>query len=333
MRFPLDGRVRDRIIAETRGNPLALLELPRGLTPTQLAGGFGLPEARDLSEMDRGELRPAARRRSRMTRGACCSLAAAEPLGDPLLPAARVRAAGIARSAGRRDGRAAGNRGARDVPPSRWRAPPSTGRRRRRNAGRPIWRWRRRPIRTSIRIVARGIWPLRRPGPTSRSRASWSARRAERRRAAASPRRPRSCIVRSRSPAIPRGAPNERSQPPRPASAPGRSTSLAGCWRPRRPGRSTSSGEPASICSRPRSRSPRSAAATRRRCCCRPRGSSRRSTCASRATRISMRGPRRCSPATGGAAAACSTSRAPRRPRPLRPIRRRRAICCWTASR
>src|SRR5262252_4049719 len=40
---PLDARVRERIIAETRGNPLALLELPSGLTPEQLAGGFGLP--------------------------------------------------------------------------------------------------------------------------------------------------------------------------------------------------------------------------------------------------------------------------------------------------
>src|SRR4051794_40818172 len=35
---PLDERVRDRILAETRGNPLALLELPRGLTPEELAG-------------------------------------------------------------------------------------------------------------------------------------------------------------------------------------------------------------------------------------------------------------------------------------------------------
>jgi DNA-binding CsgD family transcriptional regulator len=43
---PLDARVRDLIVAETRGNPLALLELPRGLTPAQLAGGFGLPGAR-----------------------------------------------------------------------------------------------------------------------------------------------------------------------------------------------------------------------------------------------------------------------------------------------
>ena len=40
----LDERVRDRIVAETRGNPLALLELPRGLTPAELAGGFGLPD-------------------------------------------------------------------------------------------------------------------------------------------------------------------------------------------------------------------------------------------------------------------------------------------------
>ena len=34
----VDERVRDRIVAETRGNPLALLELPRGLTPAELAG-------------------------------------------------------------------------------------------------------------------------------------------------------------------------------------------------------------------------------------------------------------------------------------------------------
>src|SRR5258705_3875816 len=40
---PLDERVRDRIVAETRGNPLALLELPRGVALAELAGGFGLP--------------------------------------------------------------------------------------------------------------------------------------------------------------------------------------------------------------------------------------------------------------------------------------------------
>src|SRR5215468_1033489 len=49
LRFMLDERVRDRIIAETRGNPLALLELPRGLTATELAGGFGLSGAQPVS--------------------------------------------------------------------------------------------------------------------------------------------------------------------------------------------------------------------------------------------------------------------------------------------
>jgi DNA-binding CsgD family transcriptional regulator len=47
---PLDTRVRDLIIAETRGNPLALLELPRGLTSAELAGGFGLPGTAPLTD-------------------------------------------------------------------------------------------------------------------------------------------------------------------------------------------------------------------------------------------------------------------------------------------
>src|SRR5579864_1273354 len=46
---PLDGRVRDRIVRETRGNPLALLELPRGRTPSELALGFGVPGPAALS--------------------------------------------------------------------------------------------------------------------------------------------------------------------------------------------------------------------------------------------------------------------------------------------
>ena len=81
---PLDARVRDQIVAETRGNPLALLELPRGLTPGQLAGGFGLPAAVPLSgriEESFGRqldaLPPATRRLLR--------LAAADPSGDSSL--------------------------------------------------------------------------------------------------------------------------------------------------------------------------------------------------------------------------------------------------------
>ena len=61
----LDEHVLERIVAETRGNPLALLELPRGLTPTQLAGGFGLPTALPMSVEHRGELHAQAGQSSR----------------------------------------------------------------------------------------------------------------------------------------------------------------------------------------------------------------------------------------------------------------------------
>jgi DNA-binding CsgD family transcriptional regulator len=80
----LDERVRDRIVAETRGNPLALLELPRGLSTAQLAGGFGLPQLLPLS----GRIEESFRRRldelPPETRRLLL-VAAAEPLGDPAL--------------------------------------------------------------------------------------------------------------------------------------------------------------------------------------------------------------------------------------------------------
>jgi DNA-binding CsgD family transcriptional regulator/tetratricopeptide (TPR) repeat protein len=81
---PLDARVRDRIIADTHGNPLALLELTRGLTPAQLTGGFGVSSAVPLDgriEESFGrqlEALPAQTRR-------LVQLAAADPTGDPVL--------------------------------------------------------------------------------------------------------------------------------------------------------------------------------------------------------------------------------------------------------
>jgi len=56
---PLDERVLARIVAETRGNPLALLEPPRGLTPAQLAGGFGFAPCCAHVDPYRGELHAA----------------------------------------------------------------------------------------------------------------------------------------------------------------------------------------------------------------------------------------------------------------------------------
>jgi DNA-binding CsgD family transcriptional regulator len=80
---PLDARVRDRLVTETRGNPLALLELGRLVTPAELAGGFGLPGAAPVAAVDenfrrRVEALPAQTRRLLL-------VAAADPTGDPSL--------------------------------------------------------------------------------------------------------------------------------------------------------------------------------------------------------------------------------------------------------
>jgi DNA-binding CsgD family transcriptional regulator len=81
---PLDPGVRDRIVAETHGNPLALLELPRSLTPSELAGGFALPDALPLSERIETSFR---RRLDALPADAreLLLVAAAEPVGDPVL--------------------------------------------------------------------------------------------------------------------------------------------------------------------------------------------------------------------------------------------------------
>ena len=80
----LDERVRDRIIAESGGNPLVLIELPREVPAPGLAGGFGLQGAGPLS----GRIEDIFRRRvaplPAMTRRLLL-LAAAEPVGDPTL--------------------------------------------------------------------------------------------------------------------------------------------------------------------------------------------------------------------------------------------------------
>ena len=96
----LDERVLERIVVETRGNPLALLELPRGLTPAQLAGGFGLPAALPLSA---GIEQSFARRLARLPRDArrLLLVAAADPTGDATLEWRAAETLGIAAAAAR----------------------------------------------------------------------------------------------------------------------------------------------------------------------------------------------------------------------------------------
>jgi AAA ATPase domain len=96
--FRLDERVRDRIVAETNGNPLALLELPRELGPAQLAGGFGLAGAQPVP----ARIEESFRRRLAALPVDARSLllvAAAEPAGDPVLVWRAARRLGIPASA------------------------------------------------------------------------------------------------------------------------------------------------------------------------------------------------------------------------------------------
>lgn len=81
---PLDDRVLDRVIDETRGNPLALIELPRGLTSAQLAGGFGLPGAVPLTASIEESFK---RRWAGLPDDArrLLLIAASDPVGDPEL--------------------------------------------------------------------------------------------------------------------------------------------------------------------------------------------------------------------------------------------------------
>jgi DNA-binding CsgD family transcriptional regulator len=92
----LDEAVLDRVVVETRGNPLALIELPRGLTPAQLAGGFGLPTvplSASIEESFTRRLASLPRDERRLL-----LLAAADPLGDPALLWRAADRLGIAES-------------------------------------------------------------------------------------------------------------------------------------------------------------------------------------------------------------------------------------------
>ena len=117
----LDDRVRDRIIAETRGNPLALLDLPRSMSATELAGGFELVAATDLPRhledhyLQRAAELPEATQRLLL-------LAAAEPIGDATLVWRAAEGLGDRKALARPGRRRAARRGRSPCP-----LPASTG--------------------------------------------------------------------------------------------------------------------------------------------------------------------------------------------------------------
>ena len=163
---PIDARVREQIVAETGGNPLALLELPRGLTAAELAGGFGLPGAVPLA----GSIEDSFRRR-----------VDALPARDPAAAAGgggrpdRGSGAGVA---GRRSGSGSapwrrGRRWRRAWSSSaagcgsgiRWSARRPTGRPRSRTGRRRTGRWPRPPTRRLTRTGGPGTGPQAAAGP------------------------------------------------------------------------------------------------------------------------------------------------------------------------
>jgi DNA-binding CsgD family transcriptional regulator len=95
---PVDARVRDQIVTETGGNPLALLELPRDMTIEELAGGFGVPHVLPLAGTIEESFRKRIEALPADTRQLLV-LAAADPSGDPILVWRAAESIGIDRAA------------------------------------------------------------------------------------------------------------------------------------------------------------------------------------------------------------------------------------------
>jgi DNA-binding CsgD family transcriptional regulator len=94
----LDEQVTDRIMAETRGNPLGLLELARGMSEAELAGGFAGPPDASLPGRLQGQLQDHYLRRVRVLPGPAQQLmllAAADPTGDATLLRRAAQARGL----------------------------------------------------------------------------------------------------------------------------------------------------------------------------------------------------------------------------------------------
>ena len=181
---PLDDAVRDRIVAEARGQPARPAgAAPRHRTPRMLAGGFALPDARGVPR----RIEDSFRRRSAGLPAATQLLllvAAADPTGDVGLlwrAAARLWASPARRPhRPRPQGCWRSTLGCGSA--IRWCARRSTGPRRRRTTAAPTPRWRPPPTRSPTPTGAPGTARRRCWAPTRKPPPSWSARQAGRAR-------------------------------------------------------------------------------------------------------------------------------------------------------
>ena len=163
----IDERVRDRIVAETRGNPLALLELPRGMSAAELAGGFGAPARSGCPAASR-TASGGGSTRSRPTPGGCCS--SRRPIRSASRCSCGERPSGsgsIRRPRRRRSTRTCSRSARRCASVTRC---VRSAAYRSASAGRALRAARRarrgHRCRSSIPTGARGTAPRRRPGPT-----------------------------------------------------------------------------------------------------------------------------------------------------------------------
>jgi hypothetical protein len=185
---PLDAQVRDQIIADTNGNPLALLELPAGLTSAQLAGGFGLSSAVPLAgRIEESFARQLAALPAQTRR--LVQLAAADRCWCGGRPGGWRSAPGRPGRPPRRGWRSSAGGCGSGI---RWCARRLTGRRRPRQGRSCTGRWPMPPTLRLIQTVAPGTMPRRRRARMRRSRPSSSCARAGRGAAVDWRRRPRS---------------------------------------------------------------------------------------------------------------------------------------------
>ena len=265
----LDERVADQLLVEARGNPLALLELPRGLSPAQLAGGFGFPRALSLSGkieesfVNRLEALPAGH-----AAAAVGGRGGADRRPGTLVARGRSDWGSLTLCSTRRSRRACSKSTAGFGFAIRSHARRSTGRRRRTRGDRFTGRWPRRPTRDvdpdrrAWHLAEAAAGPdegvaaeLERAAGRAQARGGLAAAAAFLERAAtltAEPSAARAACAGGGADRVRSGRARRRARSAR---------------RPRRPARSTMSNAARCICCALRSRSPPSAAATRPSSC------------------------------------------------------------------
>ena len=193
----IDPRVRDRIVAETRGIPLAILEVPRSVSATELAGGFWISGKRPSAGRSRKASSGGSSPYRRRPNGCCSSL--------PPSPSATLRCSCAQRRSWAFRSTRWGLPRLRGViefgPRMRFHHPLMRSAVYRaadldRTQGPYIGRWPTRPIRSRTPTVGHGTPPTPPPDPTTRWPRSWKPQQAGPRAGAVSPRRQHSSSAR-----------------------------------------------------------------------------------------------------------------------------------------